>query len=610
MSNFLAETVNFFLGNSQLTYFTSDASNNFKFVDGRIYKMKLRIEKSDNFSMFTTGTNNFVPFESLFGPPVAHNFTTTLGFFGLSSSATSITEKQPYAPFAPSYFREGANFEIAYTAGLDNSLENILNNLVITEITDSFDYLPSIANTTASIAFYQRMPLTASINFNKAIEVKKIQFEATTNKPQTVSDSDSGSPPKKWIIQTKFESPLINYTNYSSTQTQEQTIDPAFAVEGISVDGSSNVSSSFIDLKYKYSSINGIWNRLGEIPEDKNSIQLSITDDGYAYSLLEACGFKRETKSISQLAESKKIYEGILLLPFVQNAKYLFLNREEKEKFQRIDDSSKDGKLKWTFKIDVNFVNSILKTNDYKKLTIKEIKTILETDTSIDKTSILYKTMKSMVDYNVPPYLNWLVNKALSPFAMYIAEFEHELSKQDLANIWQGTMPQIALSPEEQTISIEHSLFDNNFFNKFSYGDLNKLDVKLKILKIKKRAEYSYNRMLDNVENNSKFLFEKDYSADSPEWYSFNWPYDYFSLVELVNVQVGEIFDLAEEQERIARISEALQSNQFLDNVQQSIQESLNNGSITLGTGLSSGDIVSNILSNINSNNNNNNNNG
>jgi len=141
--------------------------------------------------------------------------------------------------------------------------------------------------------------------------------------------------------------------------------------------------------------------------------------------------------------------------------------------------------------------------------------------------------MTKMVTYNIPPHLNWLLKFSNSqPFVMYIAEFNHYLTKQDLADIWQNTMPSIAKNVELQTTSLEHVLDFNQLFEGI---DLTSIDnMKGVVFKAKKRASNNYYDLTAQADDQPSNL--------RIPWYSYNWPYDYFSLVELVNIKAGEVY--------------------------------------------------------------------
>jgi len=530
INNFLAETPNFFLNKSQLTYFVSEPESKFKQVTaGTIYQMRVNIAKSPNFSMFVTGADNFIPVESLFGPPCKLGDTPAL-----SASL--------YQPYCPSYFRKNSNIVIAVTASRTGTptLQELQSSYNIYEDTSKLTNVPTNLNPTSSTAFINRMKLDSSLYLFDQLESKKLSFDTTTGKPTSTSDAQTSD--KKWVIKTKFESPLINFsrnateTNLNNTTNNNNVV--YYRTQATS-DIASRLSASYAaKVEFKYSSINGIWNRLGRIPQDQNSVQISLSDEGLqGNSLLEVCGFRRESKTISQLADRKVISEGVLMLPFVPSDTQNSVFEEDVRNKKLILDATENKHL---FTIPETSINNVLKTKNYKSLSIWEIKKIIESNEQINNENIIIKTISAMLNYNVPMHLNWLRDSQITPCVFYVAEFTHTLSKQDLANIWQGTLPAIGLVPEQEEITIEHPLSGDNFFANIR-NRMQLYNIKLKIFKIKKRAKISYEQTLEDVEDNLKFSIQKlDY------WYSYNWPYDYFSLVELINIKAGEVFESPE----------------------------------------------------------------
>lgn len=193
----------------------------------------------------------------------------------------------------------------------------------------------------------------------------------------------------------------------------------------------------------------------------------------------------------------------------------------------------------YLFQIDEDVVNNILSTIDYKILTIEQIKEILENKTSLDSKNNIVKLMRMMTKYNFPPHLNWLLNTKLPRIAMYVEEFSHILSKDDLSSIWQGTMPSIAMNPiEDREHVIEHFLTNDEIFGGY---DIAELDIKLKIFKVKLRAKNNY--YTDIVNDSTIKDAAKSSEQEKLKWYNFNWPYDNFSLVELLKIDAGEVRD-------------------------------------------------------------------
>jgi hypothetical protein len=275
-------------------------------------------------------------------------------------------------------------------------------------------------------------------------------------------------------------------------------------------------------------SINGIWNTAGTIPKDGESIQIELYDDLFGdFSLFKLCGFKKETKSIGQLANQREIGEAVIVLPYCKS-----------DVTNNMSKANIDEPNKWFTPISIDKINKALAVPDYTKININKIKNILDTSSKIDQASILVKLMKAMVKYNIPPHLNWLNDKSIKPFVMYIAEFSHTFDKQDLADIWQGNMPKIAQAPEEQQVVIEHMLDSDNFYDRATLDKYLSAGMYIKVFKIKQRGKQSYSEITANAEDDVKF------KTDFPDkWYSYNWPYDYFSLVELLNIKVGEVYE-------------------------------------------------------------------
>jgi hypothetical protein len=141
-----------------------------------------------------------------------------------------------------------------------------------------------------------------------------------------------------------------------------------------------------------------------------------------------------------------------------------------------------------------------------------------------------------MIKYVIPPHLDWIRNKNIQPFVMYVAEFSTEFDKQDLSDIWQGVMPKQSYKAEIEQIDINHKFTVNEFF----HSKRPQNDTKFKVFKVKQRANINYYKLTDDSKDDElfKFTFGNSQQATIPE-YSYNWPYDFFSLVELVNIDAS-----------------------------------------------------------------------
>jgi len=138
---------------------------------------------------------------------------------------------------------------------------------------------------------------------------------------------------------------------------------------------------------------------------------------------------------------------------------------------------------------------------------------------------------------------------------MYIFEFEHTFDQQDLVEMWQNLSPKIGYSfdtenapypPTSQvvaTATIEHDILVNELLS-------GHLDSKIQwmIFKVKQKANKNYYSKVIADEINQVTRFDRSVGiqvgrddsgkAFQPK-YSYNWPYDFFSLVELVKLDAA-----------------------------------------------------------------------
>jgi hypothetical protein len=108
---------------------------------------------------------------------------------------------------------------------------------------------------------------------------------------------------------------------------------------------------------------------------------------------------------------------------------------------------------------------------------------------------------------------------------MYVFEFSAKLSQKDITDIWQNLPPDINEKFESKEAVVEEEQLLNLILDKDS-------DIHWMVFKVKKRAKKDF-------EITRRQLVQEDTSAMTPNIiseYSYNWPYDYFSLVELAKI--------------------------------------------------------------------------
>ena len=145
--------------------------------------------------------------------------------------------------------------------------------------------------------------------------------------------------------------------------------------------------------------------------------------------------------------------------------------------------------------------------------------------------------IKMMKKYNLPPrydFITYPMSAGENPFVMYFFEFTQTLGKQDLADIWQGVKPEIARKAVRQDQEIVHDLGPSEFFE----GNEIPPDIRWMVFKVKRRASTDYFEMTADSADDSRFKFDFKVGKKKPE-YSYNYPYDFFSLIEMAKIESG-----------------------------------------------------------------------
>ena len=167
---------------------------------------------------------------------------------------------------------------------------------------------------------------------------------------------------------------------------------------------------------------------------------------------------------------------------------------------------------------------------------VSETTNIFEVDVSVlfpGMSEDVLKMARNIRDkYIFPPQFDFFRNAKAKPVAMYIFEFEHTFDRDDLSYIWQNIAPKVGNQFEEAEATITHPLLTKDNLME----DL-KDKVKWMVFKVKQRAETRY---LSNVVGSK---------PTRTPLYSYNWPYDYFSLIEFAKidstVSYGELINEA-----------------------------------------------------------------
>ena len=445
---------------------------------------------------------------SAFGPPIqdesmAIKFPEGLGNRGALFGSAS------YGAFTPPYYDGYSHIELTYKPTFaEQSLEEIMTELRATatyfRFPQTMDYLPDEPGSVIK----SLMNITASINWDTVIKQKEVTFDATGN-PVFVG-GDSAGDTHVWVIQPKWETPVLNFKDVEVT---------------LPLTGSGSVAR-------------GMWHQYGSIPKSSDEgIFLQIQDlDPTEYgannphltaSLADILGFKKEPVAIGKIAETKTISEAIVAIPFYK--------RQGKQIFFTIPSQ--------TIELAEAVINKTSDSALYKN--------IIANHPDLKPDLAVIEMVKKMKKFVIPPRYDFISNKPAptnsnKPFAMFIFDFNVDLDQQDLANIWQNLSPDIATTAQIRNASLPASIFaaSDEKGTGMMESDLFQLgadNVQWLVFKAKQRAAYNYFAMTADSAHDTNFTFgfdigdpvgEKNFTPN----YSYNWPYDFFSLVELAKI--------------------------------------------------------------------------
>jgi len=531
INNFLSETVNFFLEEGKLTTFESKPDNEWpEFNSAKTYYMDVVLNKSEELVMMEawhsdkhpTGPNGERMDGRYFGYPV--NKTTKEIWTGedFTSDEARLMHNDPaYAPYTPPYFEGKAIARLAFAPSETRkySVSEIIDNMTVENI--FFEAAKGWEE--GSDAQVHKMPVEASIDFRgisktvaTAIQTRASNLIGNVTNPGNVVNAIGNiSIPgisdlvtltelpdnKKWIISTRMETPVLDF--------------------------SSQESVPYIDNTIKKSGFGrGMWSGYGEIPKNGKGISLELSfpflrqqmspyADSSVESLLSAVGFEAKTKKVGQIrARGKEIKEAVVLIPYLENP-----TRSQRKKYT----------TRQKFMDNLYFI----KINDQQYQTQKARIENGQTATEEKQETSITRMITKMKEYVIPPDFNFLLNPNTKPFAMYFFEFTHILGQQDLVDIWQGLMPDISYNSETEEVIIEHESAEDELFG----GKELPANLKWFVFRVKQKAVYDFGKITSSTKDDQRFQ-QTTIVGREEDPYSYNWPYDFFSLVEFAKVEI------------------------------------------------------------------------
>lgn len=389
-----------------------------------------------------------------------------------------------------------------------------------------------------------------------------MQADASLNLFTTKEDPDDTSALKndsRWRIQTKFETPMLNF-NYLTNSD--------ITLNASADDNYKNAVNNVVPR--------GIWHQFGRLPLANEGVYMQVTDipddwlnnhpsssvifdaagqmdsrnffgigavgttteatfnlTGYRLpvnmglpeqsgnkvterpkSLVDICGFSTDPVRIGEVPNVKKVFEAIVAVPFIEE--------EGERRFFKIAGTRSP-------RFGVGGTESA------------------KSGTSIPR-------LERMLDkYVFPPTFDF-VNNEVDAIAMYVFEFSHKFTKDDLSHMWQNLPPKLGTVAEPALATVSHKLLKNELLNFSIHDTMTALTDKTPVPKAEfpEKLQWMVFKVKQRAKSNYFEQIDSDKEVTVP-FYTDNWPYDFFSMVELASIDAEVTFTPTKKNLRIKK---------------------------------------------------------
>jgi len=549
-----------------------------------------------------------------------------------TKSTIASTSSHGFAPYVPPFLDPNSDpyVEITFTAG--ESKNYSAQEIIEASTFEYFNFKEAPNNAATNTNYINAMSLSASLNLGICAQLRTDNIETLTEGTAFVSDNedpsglryrtdikvDNNKKLDRWVIQTKWETPVMDFSNVSASALnlatgQEQIVSgspwktrywDSYYTVGAAKQGVT--SGSFM------TGSTGMWHQKGELTRDQGTsgqrkgyyliVEDVLKSEGLPLaSKLGFINYKEENDTVKSLKKAKQyrtrigtvedrkmIKEAVVAIPYVlredlpsnspNKVQFVNLNNDlYKEAYRNI--RLIKGELRNIPLSDL--VDSVGDYRDFLQNYNEKTRNLIS-DSPLN--AIEYQLFM-MNDYILPPALDFTIT-GNEPFMMYFFQFRASLNDTDISNIWQNLYPESAGSMAKARYScadreyegrvgkmsdvsyVSHyldtiSLMDENYspvdnpYNLFSPRDTNN-KTRWLVFKVKERGKSNLEEVrklsIDprayNVEKleyikegkSSKSSETLDIErvsnrARTSNILQYNWPYDYFSFVELIKLE-------------------------------------------------------------------------
>ena len=428
-----------------------------------------------------------------------------------------------YAAYTPPMFYGEAIARIKFSPPTDTTykLDEILAMAEVEEIinvdTNRVATVNGFKKSLTTVQEQNRMPISSSVNlFGKYFE-PEVAFDPETGQPTSISQTSNLNP--SWVISTRYECPVLDVSSskYNELYTSHAS------------DAGMATNYNFYPGQMERFNPRTMWTSYGQPPKGTKRVTLELANSFADYkenpdhaSLIDACGFTAGDKDIGKVRGTKQIHESVVMIPYLDEPVDGVTTEIEGKNFIAIDssDTSRYADQRSNFE-RFGYAVQADQNNGEK----------------INHTSIT-RMLKGMQMFNIPPNMNFYKHGDITPFAMYFFPFSKDLSRTELADIWQGVMPQSAIRTEDDRIDVSHDVNKFEFFGNLKDRTLIS-KMRFMVFKVKQIAKQNYYEITEDSTDDSRyqFKFSSDGQTAAVPHPSYNWPYDYFSLVEDATIE-------------------------------------------------------------------------
>jgi hypothetical protein len=382
------------------------------------------------------------------------------------------------------------------------------------------------------------MQISSSINLFGVERVPKTQKD----KFDTTILDENEIAGKRWVIQPKWETPMLNFANVTAS--------------------SNNIT--YPD-RYKESVPRGMWHQFGVMPTEPNEgifleigdiptnwlqyhydvINMSSSYNNFdppgsgstAYldyqSLTDLFGFNRSQKKdsakvrLGEIADKREVYEAVVAIPYIVEASEDYTGDKKRDVVDR--------------------KKFITIPRPRFKAALKEREGSQDGNSLKIAGESIREMVQKMKRYVLPPQFDFINFEDIEPIVMYFFEFKYEFDKDDLSYIWQNLAPRDYKKITFQEASVAHDLMRNELLEQKDLID--NPNLRWMVFKVKQKANKDYYDLIPPQIKAARPIsnLDKPETDKDDEYLQFNWPYDYLSFVELINIDADVLYKADDE---------------------------------------------------------------